>query len=37
MDVPGGSDVTNQDQLYSTGNSSQYSVLTYVRKDAEKE
>ena len=27
----------NKDLLYSTGNSSQYSVITYMRKESEKE
>ena len=29
--------VTNKDLLNSIGNSAQYSVITYVRKDFEKE
>ena len=28
---------TNKDLLYSTGNSTQYSVITYMRKESEKE
>ena len=27
----------NKDLLYSTGNSTQYSVITYMRKESEKE
>ena len=29
--------ITNKDLLYSTGNSTQYSVITYMRKESEKE
>ena len=29
--------ITNQDLLYSTGNSIQYSVMTYMGKESEKE
>ena len=29
--------VTNKDLLYSTGNSTQYSVMTYVGKESKKE
>ena len=29
--------ITNKDLLYSTGNSIQYSVITYMRKESEKE
>ena len=29
--------VTNKDLLYSTGNSTQYSVMTYKRKESKKE
>ena len=29
--------VTNKDLLYSTGNSTQYSVITYMEKASEKE
>ena len=29
--------ITNKDLLYSTGNSPQYSVITYMRKESEKE
>ena len=28
--------ITNKDLLYSTGNSAQYSVITYIRKEFEK-
>ena len=28
--------VTKQDLLYSTGNSTQYAVITYMRKESEK-
>ena len=28
--------ITNKDLLYSTGNSTQYSVTTYVRKESKK-
>ena len=28
--------ITNKDLLYSTGNSTQYSVITYMRKESEK-
>ena len=28
--------VTNKDQLYSTGKSTQYSVITYIGKESEK-
>ena len=28
--------ITNQDLLYSTGNSTQYSVITYMGKESEK-
>ena len=27
--------ITNKDLLYSTGNSTQYSVITYIRKESE--
>ena len=29
--------ITNKDLLYSTGNSAQYSVITYMGKESEKE
>ena len=29
--------VTNKDLLYSTGNSTQYSVITYMGKESEKD
>ena len=29
--------ITNKDLLYSTGNSTQYSVMTYMGKESEKE
>ena len=29
--------ITNEDLLYSTGNSTQYSMITYIRKETEKE
>ena len=29
--------ITNKDLLYSTGNSTQYSVITYMRKKTKKE
>ena len=29
--------ITNNDLLYSTGNSTQYSVITYMGKEPEKE
>ena len=29
--------ITNKDLLYSTGSSTQYSVLTYMRREYEKE
>ena len=29
--------IINKDLLYSTGNSSQYSVITYMEKESEKE
>ena len=29
--------MTNKDLLYSTGNSTQYSVITYTRKESKKE
>ena len=29
--------ITNKDLLHSTGNCTQYSVITYMRKDSEKE
>ena len=29
--------VTNKDLLYSTGNSTQYSVMTYMGKESKKE
>ena len=29
--------ITNKNLLYSTGNSTQYSVITYMRKESEKE
>ena len=29
--------ITNKDLLYSTGNSTQYSMITYIRKETEKE
>ena len=29
--------ITNKDLLYSTGNSIQYSVITYMRKESKKE
>ena len=29
--------ITNKDLLYSTGTSAQYSVITYIRKEFEKE
>ena len=29
--------ITNKDLLYSTGNSTQYSVMTYTGEDSEKE
>ena len=29
--------ITNKDLLYSTGNSTQYSVITYMGKESEKE
>ena len=28
--------VTNKDLLYSTGNSTHYSVMTYIRKESKK-
>ena len=28
--------ITNKDLLYSTGNSTQYSVITYMGKESEK-
>ena len=28
--------VTNKDLLYSTGNSTQYSAMTYMRKESKK-
>ena len=29
--------ITNKDLLYSTGNSTQYSVITYMRKESKRE
>ena len=29
--------ITNKDLLYSTGNSTQYSVMAYMRKESKKE
>ena len=29
--------ITNKDPLYSIGNSTQYSVITYLRKESKKE
>ena len=29
--------ITNKDLLYGTGNSTQYSVMTYIRKESKKE
>ena len=29
--------ITNKDLLCSTGNSTQYSVITYIRKESKKE
>ena len=29
--------ITNKDLFYSTGTSAQYSVITYIRKEFEKE
>ena len=29
--------ITNRDLLYSTGNSTQYSIITYMGKESEKE
>ena len=29
--------IINKDLLYSTGNSTQYSVITYMRKESEEE
>ena len=29
--------ITNKDLLYSTGNSTKYSVIAYVRKESEKD
>ena len=29
--------IANKDLLYSTGNSTQYSVMTYMRKESKKE
>ena len=29
--------ITNKDLLHSTGNSTQYSVITYMRKESKKE
>ena len=29
--------ITNKDLLYSTGNSTQYSVMTYIGKESKKE
>ena len=29
--------ITNKDLLYSTGKSTQYSVITYMRKESKKE
>ena len=29
--------ITNKDLLYSSGNYTQYSVITYMRKESEKE
>ena len=35
--IGGCSQYVNKDILYSTGNSTQYSVITHVRKESEKE
>ena len=29
--------IINKNQLYSTGNSTQYSVISYMRRESEKE
>ena len=30
-------EITNKDLLYSTGNLTQYSIITYMRKESKKE